>query len=144
MVSIMPDIALLKNYGPPSFTILVITSVSVLIGVAIAHIGKIIIYTKFFKAIIVGSFLTLLLTLLIIMSIIVLKRSEVVLAIISRQIVSIFLVFAIISEVLILSLDLSVTIIKMVQDTKKQKKEDKQTEESQTEDVKNVKVKGAK
>ena len=123
MISMMDKLAELRDFGQPSFTILVVTSLSVLLGVFIAHIGKIIIYTKFFKAIIVGTLLTLLLIILIVMSIIVLKNSEIILAIISREIISVFLIFSIVTEMIALSLDVSVTIFKMVKDEKKQKKE---------------------
>lgn len=136
-VSLMDQMEKLRDFGPSSFFILVLTSIFVLIGVVVAHFGKIITYTRFLNAMIAAVAITLLLILVIIISIIVLQRSEVILAIISRQIVSVFLIFSVVTEMLSLSLEVTNTIIRIVRDSKEQRKQEENKSSQRT-------VKGAK
>jgi len=112
-IILLKQMSNVKDFGPPSFAILGITSFFVIIGVLLAHFSKLITYIKFYNLMIIGAFLTLMLIILIVLSLIVLKNSEIILAIISSQIVSLFLVFAIITEVISLAIDILVILTKI-------------------------------
>lgn len=114
LITTMDQLAFLKSFGPSSFTIVFMTSFNIVIGSFLAHISKLITYSKFFKTIIAGSFGALILILFTIFSIIILKDSEIILAIIARQINILFLLFALVLEVTALLINLFYVLISIL------------------------------
>jgi len=94
----MPSILFVKDYGPPSFTILFLSSLTIIIGMLIAHLAKIITYSKYFKGTIIGGFIVLFLIIAIVLSITILKNSAIIFNIIARETVTLFIIFALVVE----------------------------------------------
>lgn len=120
LILYMEEISFLRSYSAPSFMILFLASLTIVIGSLIFHVTNMITFTKYFKTIIVGGFIALILILTTVFSIIILKHADIILAIIARQINVLFLIFALSLEVLGITINLTYTTLNIFNDLKQQ------------------------
>lgn len=105
MVAIAPSLIVMKSYSELSFGILTVTSVSLILIVALGHFANLIVFEKFFKSIVGSTVMTILLILSIVFVLGTLSESTLIVKIISRSIVMVFLILAIVGEIGLLLLD---------------------------------------
>lgn len=105
MVAIAPSLVVKKSYSELSFSILCVTSVSLILIVALGHFANLIVFEKFFKSIVASTVTTILIILSIVFVLGTLSQSTLIVQIISRSIVMVFLILAIVGEIGLLLLD---------------------------------------
>ncbi len=118
----LPSLYAARNYGAMSFALLASASITVLAGVIIAHFMNLVSYSKFFK----GTFAAIAATTIIILAIIFviasLKHAGVIMKIISQQLVSLFIVLAMITELVFLFANILYVVMNLNKTVKKKKK----------------------
>ncbi len=136
--ALLPSLISVKSYAPSAFAILAITAFSVMLIVILAHFTNLIVFEKFHKSIVVTSALTILVILMIVFVLGTLSQSQVVMQIISRSLVLVFLISAIMGEILLLLIDVmaiqkdvftTARFVKRKNGNKKKKKKDAVSDE---------------
>lgn len=105
MVALAPSLIVKKSYSELSFSILSVTSISLVLIVALSHFANLIVLEKFFKSIVSSTVMTILIILSVVFVLGTLSQSMLIVQIISRSIVMVFLILAIIGEIALLLLD---------------------------------------
>lgn len=106
-IAMLPDLIMVKSYAPLSFSILAFTALTVMIIVLAAHFMNLIVFEKFFKSIVITAVVTITLILVIVFVLGTLKQTEVVMQIVARAITLVFLIAAIVGEIVLLMLDVT-------------------------------------
>ncbi len=131
LVQILPQIYEAKSYGELSYAIMLSSSITILLGVSVAHFTNLIVYSKYFKSVIGGMIATITIILAIIFTISVLKFGDIIMLILSRSLVITFLTIAVLVESVLAFTNISYVAINLFAGNKKDIKVEKTAEEEE-------------
>ncbi|MCP4336410.1 MAG: hypothetical protein GY679_01005 [Mycoplasma sp.] len=122
MVKSLPNMYDAPSYGGISYAILLMTSLTIIIGVIIAHFANLLVYSKYFKSVIIGTIITIIIILSIIFTIGALKHTSLIINIMGPNLVITFLMITILIESILSFTDIAYITINLIKTNSNNKK----------------------